>query len=746
MHNDKLARVLIVEDESDTTLLFKKLLERDFKLEIFTANDCASTRKSLKENNYDLVLLDYQLPDGDGLEILREINSADDPPPVIIVTGHGDEHVVVSSFKQGATGYVVKDKRLSTMLVAEVRNALTRAALREAEIKLKGLGEFYQILVENTSDVIFISNGEGKVKYISPSVEEVLGYKPSELEGKSAFEIVHPEDLPTLMTKFYDSEPGVPIRSLEHRVLHKDGTWKYFDAIGTNLLGNPAVAGNVIHSREITERKNVEKALRESKELYKTLMETSPDAVTVTDLHGKITNVSFRTLEMYGTENIDDLVGKNVFETISPRDRERARHFSKETYRQGFSRNVEYTLLRKDGTEYIVELNSTLLRDDEGDPKGFITIIRDITERKKTEEDLREREHLLRVITDNMLDIIIYFDYEGFVKYVSPSLETVLGYDLEESVGDNIMGMLEIVHPEDREHFQTSMEKGLATPTEQRIQYRMRNAEGNYVWLESIGNPLIGADSKFEGIVITIRDFSKRKEAEETLLKINAELNGYAHTVSHDLKSSVSAMLLGAETLKEILPQIEGDETRYKVKEIAETMSSSAERSCSLIENILSLAEAGQVPREISEVNVGRIVRQVLEEISGEIRKREVRVRMDPELGTINANSTQIYQLFSNIIINAVKHNSNPDPSLRISYSGKDEEGLHRYKIKDNGPGIPPGEFEKIFLPFYRGDSSTTGIGLATVDKIIQVYHGKVNVSNDDGACFEFGIKDMEQT
>lgn len=744
MQENKLARILIVEDEEDTTILFKKLLERDFNIDVSIANSCDSARNKLQENDFDLVLLDYQLPDGDGLEILREINEKDDPPPVVIVTGHGDEHVVVSSFKQGATGYVVKDKRLSTMLVAEVRNALIKAELRDAEKKLKGFGEFYKILVENTSDVVFITDENGAIKYISPSVEKVLGYKPEELMGVSSFEIVHPEDLPVMMAKFFEGEPGVPVRSVEHRVLHKDGSWRYFDAIGTNLMENPAVAGNVIHSREVTERKEVERALRESKELYQTLMETSPDAVTVTDLNGMITNVSLRTLEMYGTENPDDLIGRNVFETIARQDREKAKHFSKETYRQGFSRNVEYTLVKKDGSEYVVELNSTLLRDDGGKPRGFITIIRDITERKKTEEDLREREHRLRVITDNMLDIIIYFDNEGLIKYVSPSFESQLGYDLQETVGHSILGALDMVHSEDREYFRTSMEMGLANPMEQRFQYRMRNAYDEYVWFESIGNPLIGNKGDFEGVVITTRDISERREAEETLLKINAELNGYAHTVSHDLKSSVSAMLLGAETLKEMLLQIEGDDARRKVREIAETMSSSAERSCALIENILSLAEAGQVPHDISDVNISRIVKQILEEISADIEGKGVRVRVDGELGTIHANSTQIYQLFSNIIINAVKHNTNTDPTLKILYLGKDEDDLHRYRIKDNGPGIPPGEFEKIFLPFYRGDSSTTGIGLATVDKIIQVYHGRINVYNDHGACFEFAVKDIE--
>jgi diguanylate cyclase (GGDEF)-like protein/PAS domain S-box-containing protein len=140
--------------------------------------------------------------------------------------------------------------------------------------------------------------------------------------------------------------------------------------------------------RELAERKRAEEALRDSEEMYKTLVQTSPDAVTVTDLEARITYVSQRTLELHGLQSAEEVLGRSALEFFVPEDYEKAMMNLQKTLQEGLVRNEEYTLLRKDGTRFIGELSAALISDTHGKPKAFIATTRDITKRKRAEEKL----------------------------------------------------------------------------------------------------------------------------------------------------------------------------------------------------------------------------------------------------------------------------------------------------------------------------------------------------------------------
>ncbi|MBN1694337.1 PAS domain S-box protein [candidate division WOR-3 bacterium] len=144
--------------------------------------------------------------------------------------------------------------------------------------------------------------------------------------------------------------------------------------------------------RDITKKNKLEQALRDSEQLYKILVDTAPYAVTVTDLKGEVTFTSDRALEIYGYETLEEVLGKSAFIFIAPFDRKRAKANMKKTLEKGIVRNLEYTLLRKDGSSFIGEMNASLIKDDKGQPQAFVAITRDITERKENEKKLKEKE------------------------------------------------------------------------------------------------------------------------------------------------------------------------------------------------------------------------------------------------------------------------------------------------------------------------------------------------------------------
>lgn len=154
--------------------------------------------------------------------------------------------------------------------------------------------------------------------------------------------------------------------------------------------------GNVVNLLEVvsdtTEKKKLEQALRDSEELYKSLLDISPYSVTVTDLKGEVTYTSDRALEMFRYKKQEEVLGKSAFIFISPSDHKKAKINLKKTLKYGSTRNVEYTLLRKDGSSFIGEMNASLINDEKGNPQAFVAIIRDITKQKENEKKLKEKE------------------------------------------------------------------------------------------------------------------------------------------------------------------------------------------------------------------------------------------------------------------------------------------------------------------------------------------------------------------
>jgi two-component system sensor histidine kinase ResE len=198
----------------------------------------------------------------------------------------------------------------------------------------------------------------------------------------------------------------------------------------------------------------------------------------------------------------------------------------------------------------------------------------------------------------------------------------------------------------------------------------------------------------------------------------------------------------GGELMRVLLARPWSEETAQQVLEVAGIMQASGENAIELVDNMLDLARAGHEPRDAREVPVGEVLKRVLEERRLLIEKKGVKVEAGGELGRVRANPTHIYQLFANLVGNAVKYNDNPAPRVAVEYLGEGAGGAHRYLVRDNGTGIPEEDLERVFDPFFKGESGGTGIGLAIVEKIVKTYKGEIRACNDNGACFEFSLKD----
>lgn len=250
----------------------------------------------------------------------------------------------------------------------------------------------------------------------------------------------------------------------------------------------------------------------------------------------------------------------------------------------------------------------------------------------------------------------------------------------------------------------------------------------------------IGEDGEFNEVA---SEFN-RMAAE--LQRTTQELRQYDHTVSHDIKGPLASASLASRLLAdELAPKDLRTPEGTSLSELADIIRRNIGNATDLIDELLLLAEAGQVPSEVEDVAVGEVVARSLSEHRPEIERKRIDVRVDDDLGTVRANPAQVYQLFSNLISNAVKHSGPDEPMFEISLLGTVEGGAHSYRIRDNSSGIDPDLLEHVFEPFAKGEQGGTGLGLATVRKIVAVYGGTVTARNDGGAVIEFTLKDWNE-
>ena len=251
-------RVLLVEDDEDDYVIIRDLLAEIEEFDLEWVTDYAGALNAIAREEHDVCLLDYRLGERSGLELLREASGRGYGTPMILLTGQGDRKVDLQAMQAGAADFLVKGRIDAPLLERAIRYAFAR--------KLKALGESerrFRSLVQHASDIITVLEDNGTVRYESPSIERVLGYDAEELVGKNAFEYIHPDELGLASATFAQilETPGAAGR-VEFRFRHKDGSWRWLEAIGSDLRHDPAVKGVVVNSRDITDRKRAEEQVQ----------------------------------------------------------------------------------------------------------------------------------------------------------------------------------------------------------------------------------------------------------------------------------------------------------------------------------------------------------------------------------------------------------------------------------------------------------------------------------------------------
>jgi PAS domain S-box-containing protein len=321
------------------------------------------------------------------------------------------------------------DLRLLRLVAETVSNALERT---RAEEELQRQEQYFRSLIENSSDVILIINGDGSLRYTSPSIRHVLGRDPEERTGESAFDYLHPDDEQSASDAFTQllQNSGAALHT-EARAEHQDGSWKTLDVVSVNLLDDPVVGGIVVNFRDITDRKEMEEALRESEEKYRNVVERANDGIVIIQ-DSIIKYVNSRAADGLGY-TADQVVGTAITDYIHPDELATAtEQYQRRMAGEEIDSISESVLANKDGDRVHVETNAALI-NYEGRPANMV-ILRNISERKQMEEALRVSEAYYRLLAENVTDIIWTLDMDLQYTYMSPSVERLRGFTPEEAM------------------------------------------------------------------------------------------------------------------------------------------------------------------------------------------------------------------------------------------------------------------------------------------------------------------------
>ena len=388
-------RVLILEDiPSDAELVRRELHKSGLS---FTST-CVDSRDDflmlLDTFAPDIILSDYQMPQFTGMEALEMVQERCPSVPLIIVTGAINEETAVACMQAGAADYVIKEhlSRLGLAVSGVLEKKRIQQQKERAEQAMQDTARQWRASFDAISDAVCMLAEDGSILRCNKAMKDLLGKPWKSIVGERCWEVVHgtTEPIPGC--------PNVRMHAEKQRETEVVEVGDRLFEVGVDpvLNADGNIDGAVHIMSDVTERHHMEQALRLADERLRTVLNSTPDAIAVTDLEGEITECNATALTMFGFRSKQELIGKSAFDLISDKESKRAANLLAQILRGGALRNIEYTATTKDGQEFPAEFSASVMRESLERPTSIVATIRDISERKQAEAERLRLEAQLR--------------------------------------------------------------------------------------------------------------------------------------------------------------------------------------------------------------------------------------------------------------------------------------------------------------------------------------------------------------
>jgi len=688
----------------------------------------------------------------------------------------------------------VRDEDGSLVAIISVSTDITE--LKQAEEAVKASERKYRQLVENINDAVFSVDAEGVITYVSPVIEEIGGYSPSEVIGRCFYDFVHPEDLPGLQESFYSTLAG-DLEPYEYRVRTKSGDLRWVRTSSRAILedGQPVGLRGVL--RDVTEKKRMAEALQESEKRYRNLVENQGEGIGVVDRNGRLSFANPAAHRILGVPP-GSLEGRSLREFIDEeqyavvREEMGSRRSARET-------TYEVDITRPDGQERTLLVTGRPRHDEEGRFLGTFAVFRDITERKRMKERLEWQADVNSVIADLANALLGSASIEevsrlvlrgaryltestfGYVGYIDPETGHLVCPTMTTEIWDvcdvkektfvfesfgGLWGWVLKHHeplmtnrPEDDPRSSGTPEGHLPihrflsapalTGDELVGQVALANAERDYTERDL---RLVERFANIYAIAI------QQLRAEEQLAQYAERLEDMVEERTQELREAQEKLLRQQKlaTLGQLAGSINHelrgplgniksgayflemaiDDPDEEVNETLELLQQEVDRAESIVSSLLNFVRTEEPQRE--SVDLNGLLNDLLDDVDISDRVK-VFQEMEPDLPVISADPEQLRRIFRNLITNATE--AMPEGGeLTIETEAVDSNAV-RAVVSDTGGGISEENQEKIFEPLFSTKSDGVGLGLALAQMLVEAHGGRIGVESDEGQGSTFTVR-----
>ena len=573
--------VLYVDDEAALLDIAKLFLESAGPFTVDTSWSAMEALERLRDRRYDAIISDYQMPSMNGIELLRRIRTSGDMVPFILFTGRGREEVAIEALNSGADFYLQKggDPRAQfTELTHKIRHATEK---HRAELALRREEERFRAMAEQMVDALFTTDAKGTVTYISPSAYRIFGFRAEEMMGQPFVEFLPPAEVERAMLAFQGAiATGSPTSELELVMRRKDGKHFQGEINASPLRLGGSVIGTVGLARDISERKRAEERLRRTEADLLRITQNMSDLMIEVDRDGTCLFATPSHERVLGYSP-DAFVGRPALLFVHPDDKEMLSSMLFALLHGSSVNQAEYRVLDKHGEVMWIHSVASVLRDHGGEITGAVIVSRDITDRKKVNDALRESEELLRRAEE-----IAGFGHWEIAMGTEEALES-LGAMSIDGMGDvhTKEDFDRLILPEYgpfvNKAFAALVERG--EPLDLVFKIR-RKCDGQIRDVHSIAQ----FDEDRKRVFGVIQDITDRQRAEEALAEANRELSLLNIHMRLDLMEQVSE-------IEELASLLESEATPEAYTIAARRIQEAAARISSIIEET---KRSGQVSEE----------------------------------------------------------------------------------------------------------------------------------------------------
>ena len=603
-------------------------------------------------------------------------------------------------------------------------------------------GDLFQALVEYSSDAIVLVDATGKILFLSQTSERLLGYPITERIGKTAFENVHPDDVPALRAVFAEllQQPRVP-KTIVARTLHRDGTWRYIEAVAVNRLDDPSVGAIVANFRDVTERRRAEEALRASELRLRHIVENAQEIIYYCDPTGHFTYVN-PAAERVMRFSQQELLGRHFLSLIRDDYREAAKKIYLTQMSDGTPNTYfEFPALTKDGEAVWIGQHVQLVFD--GTKVAAVhAIARDITRQKQAEDALRASEMKYRSLIERAIFGIYRSTEDGRILEANPAFIRMLGYDTLDEVRK--LNMLDLYQSAADRQALIEGHRGQPGGT---VEMRWKKRNGDPILIRLTARTIV-ADGR-ESYETIAEDVTEKRALEEQLRQAQKmeAVGRLARGVAHDFNNVLAAIVGSAELLASEYP------TNHPSHVEAMEIRKAAEKGASFTKQLMAFSRREAQESQPVELHVAaRSFESTLQRMSGADGTTTLRTIGRPP--GVRVEPGQVEQILMNLAVNArdampsggtldiTIDTVNVDEHNAANYPGMPEYRYARICVKDSGIGMDADMQRKVFEPFFTTKESNkgTGLGLSIVYSIAKDAGGTVTLASAPGKGTTFEV------